>query len=113
MDVPEPGYDVPYALARAADDHRILNVNPSRSAVDQRQRQAIAILKAAAAKYGVELIDPTSSFCGSDQCNAEIDGRPLYADSDHLTKTAAVGLSGLFNHSFQVRQDVTSIDAKP
>ena len=100
MDVPEPGYDVPYMLARAAKDNRQVDINPSRSAVDQRQHQAMAILKAASAKYGVELVDPTSSFCDADHCNVALDGRPLYVDSNHLTKTEAEALSGLFDHSF-------------
>jgi peptidoglycan/LPS O-acetylase OafA/YrhL len=113
MDVPEPGYDVPYALARAANDHGLLDVNPPRRIVDQRQRQAIGILKAAAAKYGVELVDPTSSFCDADHCTASVDGRPLYADADHLTKTAAVALSVLFERSFYAHKEATLVPLTP
>ena len=113
MDVPEPGYDVPYALARAANEHRVLDVNPPRQIVDQRQHQSIDILKAASAKYGIELVDPTSSFCNEDHCNASLDGRPLYADADHLTKTAAEALSFLFEHSFNAHKEAALIPIKP
>lgn len=113
MDVPEPGYDVPYALARAAKDHRQVDINPLRSVVDQRQQQSMAVLKAASAKYGVELVDPTPSFCGANHCNVAIDGRPLYADSNHLTKTAAVALSGLFAHSFNISGEAALTVGQP
>jgi peptidoglycan/LPS O-acetylase OafA/YrhL len=113
MDVPEPGYDVPYALARAAKEHRQVDINPPRSVVDQRQRQSMAVLRAASAKYGVELVDPTPSFCSADRCNVAIDGRPLYVDSNHLTKTEAMGLSGLFAHSFNISGAAGLVGGQP
>jgi hypothetical protein len=112
MDVPEPGYDVPYALARAASDHRMIDINPARAAVDQRQRQALVILKTAAATYGAQFVDPTPSFCDADHCNVELDGRPLYVDADHLTRSAALNLSGLFEHSFYHERQAASSDLK-
>jgi len=101
MDVPEIGYDVPYTLARAAAGHRVIDVNPPRAVVLERQRLATAMLQDAARKYGAEILDPTAHFCSGSICHGEIDGRPLYIDSDHITRTTSESLSDLFDGSFQ------------
>jgi peptidoglycan/LPS O-acetylase OafA/YrhL len=106
MDVPEIGYDVPYTLARAAAGHRTVDVNPPRAVVLERQRLATAMLQDAARKYGAEILDPTAHFCSGNICHGEIDGRPLYIDSDHITRTTSESLSDLFDGSFQRLRDL-------
>jgi peptidoglycan/LPS O-acetylase OafA/YrhL len=103
MDVPEPGYDVPYALAKAALRHVTPDIDPPRQVVAQRQRQARAILQAAAAKFGADVIDPTARFCDRDRCHVAANGIPYYADADHLTQTAARTLGDLYDPVFAAR----------
>lgn len=103
MDVPEVGYDVPYNLAKAAIQGRPADIDPPRAVVEARQHLARAILQAAAEKYHADFIDPTSSFCDATSCRTAIDGRPLYADADHITRTTAESLSGLFIQSLAVQ----------
>ena len=101
MDVPEPGYDVPYTLARRLENHGNLNIGPSRRIVDARQLKASAILYAAAQKYGLSVINPTPVFCYLQQCRVTTsDGKPLYVDADHLSVTGALTLEHLYEPVF-------------
>jgi SGNH domain-containing protein len=99
-DVPEPGYDVPYSLAKAALQHRAPDVDPPRTVVEERRRQTIGILRAAAGKFGADLVDPIAEFCDRERCRVESDSMPLYLDADHLTQTAALRLKHLFDPIF-------------
>lgn len=101
MDVPEPGYDVPTAMARAAMFGHGADVDPPRQRVDQRQLLERQVLVTAAARNDALLVDPTASFCDETVCKAERNGVPLYTDADHLTRSAAEDLSPLFATAFR------------
>lgn len=100
MDVPEPGYDVPVFLARAILNKTSVNVDPSRSTIDARQQLPLSILRVAASRPGVSMIDLTQFFCDAEICHAEVDGISRYIDSDHITQTTALALSHFFDASF-------------
>jgi len=104
MDVPEPGYDVPYWMAKAALHHHASTLDPSRKAVEERRSQALAILRAAAQKFRADLIDPATDFCDQERCRVESNGIPLYMDADHLTRTAAIGLRHFYDPIFAARR---------
>jgi hypothetical protein len=112
MDVPEPGYDVPLSLARAALRGRAPQVNPTRASVDARQELARQILQRVAIKRGAHLVDPTPAFCDRDFCQVEVGGVSLYTDADHLTRSAALDLTHLFDDSFapEISGDWGSMD---
>ena len=101
MDVPEPGYDVPVAMARAKLFNRNIRIDPPRARVDARQRLERQVLVTAAARHNALLIDPTAAFCDETDCETERDGVPLYVDADHLTKSEAENLSPLFAGAFR------------
>ena len=101
MDVPEPGYDVPLALARAALQGLDARVNPARQAVKARQRLARQALQAVAARHGSLIVDPLPAFCDDALCHVERDGVSRYTDSDHLTQRAARELAPLFEGAFE------------
>ena len=97
MDVPEMGRFVPEALARAVMTNSSTDIAPPWSYTEKRQALARNFLAAAAGKYGAAIVDPLPAFCRDGRCNAaDHDGIPLYTDSDHLTATAARGLSYLY-----------------
>ncbi|WP_448506487.1 acyltransferase family protein [Immundisolibacter sp.] len=112
MDVPEPGYDVPLSLARAALRGRAPQVNPTRASVDARQELARQILQQVAIKWGAHLVDPTPAFCDRDFCHVEGGGVSRYTDADHLTRSAALDLTHLFDDSFapEISGDWDSMD---
>ena len=99
--VPEPGFDVPEAMARDAlygtGERQIL------TAADYRARDAFVLieLRKVHIKYGVRIIDPATALCALDNCVLRRDGRPLYADHQHLSVFGAMQISGLFTQAFQ------------
>ena len=101
MDVPEPGYDVPLALARAALHGTDARVNPSRSSVEARQALTRDLLQSIAARHGSLIVDPLPAFCDAATCRVEQDGVSRYVDADHLTQGAARGLAPLFRPLFE------------
>jgi nicotinamidase-related amidase len=96
MDVPEMGYYMPEALAKAMIAGRSLDLAPPWDYVSKRQALSRALLSKAAKKYGNVIIDPLPEFCPNDHCDALRHGMPLYRDADHITATASIALSGLF-----------------
>ncbi len=97
MDVPEPGYDVPVVLARAALHGTSIIVNPTRIAFDARTALEREVLTEASANWNAKIIDPAAVLCNSVSCDVEKNGIPLYVDADHLTRTAAEALGRLFD----------------
>lgn len=112
MDVPEPGYDVPLALARAAWQGIEARVNPARRAVEARQRLARQVLLTAAARHGALIIDPLPAFCDDALCHVERRGVSRYVDADHLTRRAARELAPLFEGAFEAPES-TAADIAP
>lgn len=100
MDVPEPGYDVPLALARAALHGTDVRVNPSRAAVEARQSLTRDLFQSIAARHGSRIVDPLSAFCDAATCRVEQGGVSRYTDADHLTRRAARDLAPLFDPLF-------------
>ncbi|TXH36066.1 MAG: acyltransferase [Rhodospirillaceae bacterium] len=100
MDVPEPGYDVPDALAKAAMHQIVRDIDPPRNVVDARQSKAKTILTTMAAKFDASVVDPTAMFCDPDDCEVQENGKPYYVDADHLTESRAQDLSPLYNSVF-------------
>jgi peptidoglycan/LPS O-acetylase OafA/YrhL len=96
MDVPEIGFDVPYELAKAALRKTAVDIAPSWEALDARQHVARAILQAAAAKYGAEIIDPVGDFCPQQRCAVADSDGPYYTDSNHLSVSGANHLMHLY-----------------
>ena len=96
MAVPEPGYDVPLALARAALQGITIRVDPTRAAVEARQRLARQLLQASATRHGSLIIDPLPAFCDDAYCHVQRHGVSRYVDTDHLTQGAAQELAPLF-----------------
>jgi len=100
MDVPEIGYDVPHALAKAVLTHSSADIAPTRDAVRRRQALAMKVLSDSAAKYDAALVDPTSQFCDAERCAVVKNGIVLYRDEDHLSQAGAKSLGHIFDFAF-------------
>ena len=96
MDVPEIGYNVPHALAKAAMSGRSVDIAPSPAAVWMRQTLAHSTLQTYAAKYDAAIIDPATAICDETRCSVEKDGVILYRDEDHLSGAGAESISYLY-----------------
>ncbi|MBA3668659.1 MAG: acyltransferase [Sphingomonas sp.] len=96
QEVPEIGYDVPHSLELAAMHGVKANIASSLRTVLQRQRLARRLIRAAAARHGVAVIDPIPSLCNSRRCLVQDKDVPLYVDDDHLSRVGALRLTPLF-----------------
>lgn len=54
-------------------------------------------MQQAAQQWGAPLLDPTPMFCDADLCRVEVDGVSRYTDADHITRSAALRLTHLFD----------------
>ena len=100
MDVPEMGYDVPHALAKASMTGDAIAIAPQRQAVRRRQALTLSVLTAAAEKYDATFIDPTERICDATACRIRAGNIVLYADEDHLTRSGAEYIAPVFEPLF-------------
>ena len=84
-DVPDTIESVPMVMAKQAIYHRRIDIRPDAGDFQERQRGAVDIFTAAAPIHAFALYRPETALCGPQACRVELDGRPLYADDDHLT----------------------------
>jgi hypothetical protein len=89
--IPEFTHDVTRCLARARMARRAEAAcgRIDANAVARRERDARAIIEAAARIPRVSAAFPASALCGERECRAVIDGRALYRDDNHLSAAAA------------------------
>jgi len=69
----------------------------ARSEMEQRQAHTRRIISAAARRDGFDVIDASRLMCNARECPILRDGHALYADDSHPTRTAAIGLSPMFD----------------
>ncbi|MFJ5486903.1 acyltransferase family protein, partial [Hansschlegelia beijingensis] len=101
LDVPEAGYAVAYATAKAMMAGRDLSkITLTRRAELERDGHATDIIEQIAAKYNAPTVEPDPFFCNDDVCDLVRGGVPLYRDSDHITRTTALQLSDIFDSAF-------------
>lgn len=105
MDVPEMGFDVPEALARAAASGRSLDIAPSVEYTNRRQALARRVLADAAKLSGALVVDPMSEICDASRCHVMRKGTVLYKDGDHLSAKGAESLSALFRPVLSMMRD--------
>ncbi|YCI05975.1 acyltransferase [Ensifer sp. D2-11] len=105
MDVPEMGFDVPEALARAAASGRSLDIAPSVEYTNRRQALARRVLTDAARSSGALVVDPMSEICDASRCHVMREGTVLYKDGDHLSAKGAESLSALFRPVLSIMRE--------
>lgn len=87
--VPLIDYSVPQTLARVAWYARELDVRPLREQYEARMEQSQRVLDALAEQYLLQRINLADALCDAEYCNVELAGRPLYRDTNHLSKWGA------------------------
>ena len=99
--IPEIGYDVPRTLYfDSLGVKRDFHLRPTLQEFNDRQAFVLTLFGAIAKKYKTRLIWPHEYLCNSQFCQVQKDGRPLYVDDQHLTRTAAISLSTIFDPIF-------------
>lgn len=98
--VPEPGFDVPEALANAAVRDVHVDLRPPLAAYRARNTFVLRDMADLQKQYRIAVIQPADVLCASGRCALMRDGRPLYVDHHHLSVFGALQLSGLFMGRF-------------
>jgi peptidoglycan/LPS O-acetylase OafA/YrhL len=97
MDVPEMGFDVPEALARAQMTNGTLDIAPPLDYTMRRQALARRVLTEMATAQGAALVDPLPAICFDGRCHASLGDIVLYKDTDHLSNKGALAIASVFD----------------
>jgi peptidoglycan/LPS O-acetylase OafA/YrhL len=74
-----------------------------RAGHEARNRDVVAVLREAARRCGVRLLDPAPLLCRGGACFGSIRHRPLFRDEHHLTDHGARLLAPMFRQVFEDR----------
>ena len=99
--IPEIGYDVPRTLyfdSRSVS--RRIHIRPTRQEFDDRQAFVMTLFADIAQKHNVQIVWPHKFLCDDHFCRVQQDGHPLYIDDQHLTRSAAISMSVIFDPIF-------------
>lgn len=103
MDVPEVGYTVPEALARAYMAGKSLAIGPGLDYTRARQALARKVLTEVANASGSWIVDPVGSLCDAQRCKVMEGETVIYHDGDHLSAGGAKILAPLFRSVLDAR----------
>jgi hypothetical protein len=99
--VPEVAAPVPWTLALAAWHDRHIDLRPARSDFALRNATALGLLGEFEERGLATVLYPDAILCDAERCRVVEDGRPLYADDNHLTRVGAAMLEPLFRTSLR------------
>jgi peptidoglycan/LPS O-acetylase OafA/YrhL len=104
--LPTPHF--PWSVTRELQRRLIANPNAPDIAIpraghEARNREVIAVLREAARRCGVRLLDPAPYLCRGGACAGSLRHRPLYRDEHHLTDRGARLLAPMFRRVFEDR----------
>ena len=94
--IPEMGLNIPKALARDRLLGREQSYGMSLADYQARHAWVIQAQDAAVEACGAVLLDPLPLLCPEGWCRAELAGRPLYFDDDHLSEAGSTVIAPLF-----------------
>ncbi len=100
--VPIASVDIPSALGRSVHFNRSVRLGPS-IAEHQLQTQRFAdFLAELETEYRFRVADPATVLCKAGQCRIELEGRPLYRDTDHLSAWGSEVLKSILSTALKM-----------
>jgi hypothetical protein len=103
LDIPAYGYDIPYALAMARRrglSEDFLKLSRADALAEFREHERV--FEQMRRRGLVTTVDPKDLLCPADSCIYELDGRLLYGDRDHLSKSGALYVASAVEQCFSV-----------
>jgi peptidoglycan/LPS O-acetylase OafA/YrhL len=89
-----PTPTLPAPVPQCIRQHAEAACTLTRAAFDAHARPILAALQALAGRHpNVSVVDPSDDFCTATGCPPLLNGKPLYWDSHHITRTAAASLA--------------------
>ncbi len=103
--IPEMQHNIPKLMSRALLHNKTLDLSLDLKTYQARNREIRRIIQQAAGQCGATVLDPAQTLCQHGRCIAEVDGRPLYYDSDHLSEYGNKQLTPMFKHALLATAD--------
>ena len=96
---PEMGRNIPNTLARnlllnKKDDLSLDYTNYKKNSTLVRK-----LISATSTQCGASILDPVDFLCIDGRCKAQLDGRPIYYDGDHMSEYGNKILTPMFNRA--------------
>ncbi len=98
---PQAAYSVPRTLALAALRHVPAPPPILESDARAAQRRSTEAIEALRQRYGFAVIDPATTLCDGHVCAVAQNGRPLFSDAGHVTRSTAAAATALFEPVFR------------
>ena len=103
--IPEIGYNVPRTLYfDLLGVPRRFRLRPTLEEFKARQAFVLALFADMVKKYNVAVLWPHLFLCDPSYCHVQENGHPLYVDDQHLTRSAALAMSAIFDPIFATPQ---------
>jgi hypothetical protein len=103
--VPEVGSPVPWTLALAAWQGRDVDIRPTRTAFEARNRVVLSVLTGLGGRGLAKVVHPHAALCDETRCRVEGEGRALYSDDNHLSRHGAGAIGSLLEEAFRGPSD--------
>ena len=89
--VPEIGWPVPEAVGEHLLHGTPLPAAPTAADVERRNARVLGVFRDLGDEAGVRVVPVTAAFCDPVCAVVDAEGRPVYSDDDHLSRTGAAG----------------------
>ena len=99
--VPEQKVDVPRVASLNRYLHRDLDISLDRREFDERQKFVREVLQDMARRLHFDVLDVGRHLCAQDACPATRASVSLYSDDNHLSRSGAMEVRGLFASAFR------------
>ena len=99
--VPEQKVDIPRVASLNRYLHRDLDISLPRREFDERQRFVASALEGVAQRLHFNVLDVGQHLCTKDACMATRENVSLYVDDNHLSRSGAMEVRGLFASAFE------------
>lgn len=99
--IPEVKQNVPAVMFRSSILNNKKSVILPYNEYLQRQKTAFAMQDKAAHQCGAKILSPIPYLCDSSFCHGDLNGKPLYADDDHLSSYGSEVVSPIYDEVFK------------
>jgi hypothetical protein len=104
VSIPEQKVDVPRVAALDVYFKRNISIDLPKPEFDARQEFTRELMRRLSETMGFEVLDVAPYMCDDRRCRSTENGRPLYADDNHLSRTGAEKIRRVFAPVFPAGQ---------
>lgn len=95
--IPEVGVYVPYYEAMSIITGSNVRISPAIEEYMERNKGVFEVFENLSKKYKFTVIYPDKFLCEDGKCKLSVEGKSLYIDTDHLSKTGSIYVKSMFD----------------